>query len=279
MESKDRWLKLQEELLAAQQKVNFKFRNAVDHKTFLNFLTNNINNLNIIDVEFFDAKIPPYGKLIRTTLIIPEGERLYLETAYYPLARTYFRRNRIAISNKFAYSKHFMERLIERKGIDDMEGIKREIIETLKELERSAFTQEHGALMVETDFIIINSQSIYCCFLEHRDFGEVEAIVKTIIPRASLSKKKDEVAQYILDSFGSDSCSLATQGLPDTKMEADKVISNNKNRMSGDLPSVEELEFRKNLCSGSFKVDKKFNKALGKYLATYDQTSAKCRPA
>lgn len=278
MGSKDTWLKLQQELLLAQEKVNSKYKTAVDHKTFLNFLTSNQNNLNIIDVYFYDFKVQPYGKTIRTTLIIPEEGRLYLETAYYPLAKEYFRMHRIAISNKFTFSKHFMERLIERKGINDICEIKREINETLQELERSRFFKEHGGLMVETDYILINSKSIYFGFFGFHELGWVENIVKTIIPRNSLTKNKNEMAEYILEALDTDSCVLATADIPKTKIEADNVIANNKDRMSGDLPSAEEVFFRENLCCGKFKADKKIKRALGRYLASYDRTSPHCRP-
>lgn len=60
------------------------------------------------------------------------------------------------------------------------------------------------------------------------------------------------MAEYILEALDTDSCVLATADIPKTKIEADNVIANNKDRMSGDLPSAEEVFFRENLCCGKF---------------------------
>ncbi|TNZ97632.1 hypothetical protein CGK35_25535, partial [Vibrio parahaemolyticus] len=71
-----------------------------------NFLKFNADSLNVIDIELFDIKFLQYGKIIKTTLIIPENGRLYCESAYYPLSKKYFGKLRIAISNKFSISNH-----------------------------------------------------------------------------------------------------------------------------------------------------------------------------
>ncbi|MEW6997469.1 hypothetical protein AADZ86_07180 [Colwelliaceae bacterium BS250] len=276
-EAKAIWKNLQQNLVIAQDKINLKFKRTQEYPTFLKFLKSNIDVLNIVNLKLMDSKFGHYGKLIQTQLIIPENGRLYLETAYYPLSKKYFGKKRLSISNKFEYSKHYMERLIERKNITSILDIKNELVDSLEKLGNSNFTQQIGGLDLSTAFIILHKGSVSFCDLEIDEDQTAMAVMKTIITDKELSNNKKEMIDYILNATKSDSCFLATYDIPETFVEADNVIEDTKKRTNGIAISWEEQEIRKMMGNGSFNSEKKALKAFVSYLEAYDTDSAKCK--
>lgn len=229
------WKELQDELNISQDKINNQLRSARGYLPLLRFLENNCKKLNIFDVQFLDVKFGHYGKLIKTQLIIPENGRLYLETAYYPTAKKYFGKLRIAISNLTVFSNHYMERLIERKNITSVGELKDEIIEGLNSVDRSNLTQETGGLDITTEFILVYRDSVSFCDCEIDDNNECVAVRKTIITDNEFTKKQKEIVDYILDRIGSDACFLATSSIPNSTLEADNVIEGTKKGLQARL--------------------------------------------
>ncbi len=271
------WKDIQEELIVAQKKVDNKFRECSDYKEFYNFLKLNVNNLNLVDVEFFDIKFKHYGKIIKTTLLIPEHGRLYFEVAYYPLSKKYFKKLRVSISNKFSVSNHYMERLIERKGVDSISKVKGFIVNNFKKMDESNFIKNIGGLDISTEFIVLNTDSVSFCDLEINDDKVCEAVMKTIITENELTAINKKMIGYILEKTESETCLLATHAIPKTEIEADNVIEGTRKRTSGLLGSWEEVEMYKNISSSpsSFSHEQQFIKAFVDYLGRYDPNSTK----
>ncbi|EHR6739116.1 hypothetical protein ACXIUJ_23805 [Vibrio parahaemolyticus] len=269
------WKNIQDEIFSAQKKVDYKFKSCTDFKQFYNFLKFNADSLNVIDIELFDIKFLQYGKIIKTTLIIPENGRLYCESAYYPLSKKYFGKLRIAISNKFSISNHYMERLIERKNITKTGEVKNFIKEYFKKMDESNFRYEVGGLDISTEFIIVSRDSVSFCDLEIDSTQHCETVMKTIITENEFTIINKKMVTYILDKTNSEVCFLATHTIPKTTIEADNVIEDTKKRTSGTPYSWEEIEMYKNIPSSSFKSDKKLIKAFVDYLGKYDPNSSK----
>jgi hypothetical protein len=267
------WKELQQELITSQDKVNHKLKISKSHPSFLKYLESNFDYLNIMDVVCLDCKFGHYGKLIRTQLIIPENGRLYFEVAYYPLAKRYFGKVRISISNRFVFSNHYMERLIERKNIASIQGIKKEILDGFKKLDNSNFTQEIGGLDMSTGFILIHRNSVSFCDLEIDGNNVAKAVMKTVITDNELNGNKKEIIDYILNVTKSDSCFLATYEIPKTIVEADDIIEDTKRRTSGLAVSWMENEIQKKIVKDSSNSEKKYLKAFVALLEAYDINS------
>jgi len=267
------WKELQQELITSQDKVNHKLKISKSHPSFLKYLESNFDYLNVMDVVCLDCKFGHYGKLIRTQLIIPENGRLYFEVAYYPLAKRYFGKVRISISNRFVFSNHYMERLIERKNIASIQGIKKEILDGFKKLDNSNFTQEIGGLDMSTGFILIHRNSVSFCDLEIDGNNVAKAVMKTVITDNELNGNKKEIIDYILNVTKSDSCFLATYEIPKTIVEADDIIEDTKRRTSGLAVSWMENEIQKKIVKDSSNSEKKYLKAFVALLEAYDINS------
>lgn len=274
-QAKTIWNNIQNDLLASQDKVNKKLRSYKDPQTFYKFLESNIDSLNIIEVDFLNYKFNHYGKIIKTALIIPEKGKLYLEVAYYPLSKKYFRKLRISISNKFSISNHYMERLIERKRLTSLQEVKQEISEGFKKMDASPFTKEIGGLDISTGFIILNRDSVSFCDLEIDDHNTCEAVMKTIITEKELTIKKKEIIDYILNVTKSETCFLATYDIPSNTAEADNIIEDTRKRTSGLPISYEEVEIYKKMEKAGKSSDKAYIKAFVDYLGKYDPNSPK----
>lgn len=269
------WKKVQDDLIASQDKVNTKLKSCKDSQAFHKFLVSNVDTLNVIDIDFLDYKFGHYGKLIKTVLIIPEKGRLYLECAYYPLSKKYFRKLRIAISNKFSISNHYMERLIERKSLTSLKEVKKEISDCFEKMDASNFTKEIGGLDISTAFIILNRDSVLFCDLEIDENHICEAVMKTVITGNELTRKKKEMINYILNATESESCFLAAYDIPKTSIEADNIIEDTRKRTSGSSLSWEEQEIYKNMGKRKFYSEKNYLKGFIDYLGKYDPYSPK----
>ncbi|WP_419533534.1 hypothetical protein [Endozoicomonas sp.] len=269
------WKSIQSELISAQDKINRKFLISKNHQEFLRFLRNDIEKLNILKVDFLDQNYSRYGKIITTKTIIPENGRLYFETVYYPLSKKCFRMKRIAILNGFVYSKHYMERLIERKSTNSMKKIKEEILERFIEIENYKFTQEIGGLDISNDFILVYKNSISFCVLEIQDNDIFEAVMKTVITENELTSNQRMMIDYILGKTNSDSCFLAAYDMPRTFNEADNVIEDTKKRTSGSKRGYVGDKIHEKVGDAKFKRDKKVIKAFANYLEAYDPESPK----
>ena len=265
--------RIQEELALCQDKVDSRLRGCRDSRSFYDYLKANKDGLNIIDVEFIDIKCGHYGRLIKTVLMIPYDGRLFVETAYYPLSKTYFRKKRIAISNKFAISNHYMERLIERKSLDSVQTIKAAIDSFFHSFDTSRFVQEFGGLDISTAFILIRPYEVSFCDLEYGDDYACEAVMKTILTENELSTKKKAMIDYILSALNTESCFLATFDLPCTFSEADRIIEDTRIRTAGGGITFEEKQYFSHLGASKFNIEKKSIKAFVKYLETYDPNS------
>ena len=274
-QAKEIWKELQQELIVSQDKVNWKLKTSKDNMALFKFLESNIEDLNILDVNFINFKFGHYGKLITTQLIFPENGRLYFEKAYYPLAKKYYGKLRLSISNRFVFSKHYMERLIERKNITSIQGIKKEISDSFQKLDNSNFTKEIGGLDISTGFILLYRDSVSFCDLEIGDNNISEAVMKTVIAENELKENQKIIINYILDVTKSDSCFLAAYDIPRTKGEADNLIEDTKKRTSGLAINWMEHEIQKNVAKGSYNRDKKYLKAFVGLLENYDPNSPK----
>lgn len=275
-EAKIIWKKIQEDLLVAQEKINLKFQTTSDPLAFLKFIESNLNVLNILDITYFDIKFGHYGKILKTQLLFPENGRLYLETAYYPLAKKYFGKRRIAISNKTVFANHYMQRLIQRNNISSIVDIKNALTDSLENFNESEFTKKMGGFDVSTAFINLHKDSISFGDLEIDDDKTCMAVMKTVLTANEISKKKQEMIDYILEKTQSKSCSLPTFDLPQTFVEADNIIEDTKNCTSGSPISWEEQEIMNNMQKGKFNKGKEIN-AFVCYLETYDVNSHKCK--
>jgi hypothetical protein len=274
-QAKTIWKELQQELITSQDKVNWKLKASKENSVFLKFLEANFDDLNILDVDYINFKFGHYGKLITTQLIIPKNGRLYFEKAYYPLAKKYFGKLRLSISNRFVFSKHYMERLIERKNITSIQDIKKEISDSFKKLDDSNFTKEIGGLDISTGFILLFRDSVSFCDLEIDDNNIAEAVMKTVITENELKGNQKEIIDYILNVTKTDSCFLATYDIPRSIGEADKIIEDTKKRTSGLAINWMEHEIQKTVVKGSYNSDKKYLKAFIGLLENYDPNSPK----
>ncbi len=273
-EAKVIWKDIQKGLEISQNKINLKLMQTQEPSIFYKFLESNIDVLNIIHLSLLDFKFGHYGKLIQTLLIVPENGRLYLETAYYPLSKNHFGHKRISISNKYEYTKHYMERLIERKKITSILEIKNELLVSLKKLGSSNFTRKVGGIDVSTAFIILHKNSVSFGALEIGD-NISTAVMKTIITDNELSKNKKEMIKYILNATKSDSCLLVAFDIPKTFVEADNVIEDTKKRTNGITGDWEFMTVFKNMGRGSSYREKKVLKEFVSHLETYDPDSPK----
>ncbi|PSV98969.1 hypothetical protein [Photobacterium lipolyticum] len=274
-QSKLIWKELQGKLQNSQERVNNQLCSAKDSSTFLSYLTRNKSDLNIFDAMFVDVKCKHYGKLIITPLLFVENGRVYVETAYYPTSKKQFKNLRISISNYMVFSNHYMERLIERKGISTIQDLKLNIYDRLTTVDDSNLTKEIGGLDITTEFILIFRDSVSFCDCEFGDNQECVVVAKTIVTVNQLSLKQKEIIEYILNKIGSDGCFLATSSIPNSVLEANNVIEATKNRTSGIYETWMEKEITNNMTKGDYKYEKKWIKSFVNYLEGYDPTSPK----
>ena len=266
--SKQIWNNFQKELQESQKRVDTKLKLAESSADFLKYLKNNSNKLNILDVIYTKEKYKQYGKLIITPLIFTENGRLYMETAYYPLSTSYFSMMRLSISDKIEFSRHYMERLIERKNIISIKELKHEIGKRNKLWKESNWAKDLGGLDVSTAFILVYRDSVSFCDFESSNIACV-GVFKTFLPYEDLSRRKKEIVDYILNKVGSEACFLATHDLPDSINEADNIIESTRVRTHG--PIEDALIY--DVTSNKFKQNKKSLKNFVDYLETYDPTS------
>lgn len=110
--------------------------------------------------------------------------------------KKYFGKLRIAISNKFSISNHYMERLIERKNITTTDEVKNFIKEYFNKMDESNFRYEVGGLDISTEFIIVSRDSVSFCDLEIDSTQHCETVMKTIITEnefTTINKKNRDV--------------------------------------------------------------------------------------
>ncbi len=276
MNSKETWEKLQADLLEAQDRVNFKFKNLSSPKELFQFFDRNKSKLNILDVSYYKAmSTPKFGRLIITKLIVPENGRLYLETAYYPTSKMHYGRTRIAINDLEVYSKHYMERMIERAGVKTVQDLKKWISNEWELLVDFKKRYPIGGIDVETENLIICRDYVAFCDVEREDTVNplievpvVKNIRKTLITKNEFTPSQKEIINYILDKLGTDACYLTATEVPRNKKTADNVIESTLKRTSEYKGSALQFYIENEVSKGK-NTERLAKKALEKYLESY----------
>ena len=267
------WKNIYQELLDGQRNVDHRFNYARSEQNFREFITNNQHSLNIIQSTYLNYKCGHYGKILVTRLVFPENDRLYLETSFYPLSKNVFpTKLRISMSDKFVYSKHFMERLIERKNFTTSKAVKKYIKQSFGELSAATLIRGIGAVDVSTAFIIVQGDTVSYGDLEiNEETGT--AVLKTIVSANELYPNQLEIIKFILSETGLKTCLLLAHELPQTKNEASNLIIDTP-KFTDDTDFRKVLDvFSKNVSKQNRKPDNKVIKGLVSTLQLYDPTS------
>lgn len=230
--AKEVWQQLQQEILSSHGELMQKLHFLKKADSFYNHLKSRQSELHISGLCRSDFKVGHFGKLISFRLMYVENGRIYNDQIFVPTAKTVSSRL-ISIDTLDTYSKHYVERLIERKGIVSMSGLKREIEERRAHIPLSKFHEKHGALDIEGALVALTRDMIQFSEFELLNNNqEGRMIHKSCLMREQLSVNKKEIVDFILSETNCELFVLARRNLPMDIEEARQAIAKTKQRLT-----------------------------------------------
>ncbi|KOY37031.1 hypothetical protein [Vibrio parahaemolyticus] len=255
--AKKLWATWHNEIAANLTYINKTLITSKSPAHFSNWLKKNGSNYNHHYTTITD-KTKHYGNVLFSVLVHAEKGRMYFEKAFYPLSKGTFKR-RISIDMGIELTKHFVERFILRWQTQTLQELERMILaEIIMPHLRHGVNTNLGLFDVTTQAIFITENS-----LMHLDILMEENVVRhiTVLSNSDLSKRKQDMVEYILSTSGQTEIALACTELPRTTTEADNVLMSTKARQTEPMNYIDQ----------EFYVGKEKN-MMFKMLKNYDPT-------
>ncbi|WP_413112129.1 hypothetical protein [Thaumasiovibrio sp. DFM-14] len=266
-EAKVVWSKLQREIIEGHAEVCRRLTTSRP-TSFYNFLHRHYARTNHFEPKII-TKLKYYGNVMFCLLLHVEHGHLYIEYAYYPMSLERFG-TRIAIDAKDTYSRHYVERLIERKKVKTLAELKTEVIDQFSRISDSNFRIVEGRIDVCTDIVLLFDDMVVFGVVEENDDGSVTATRKSMLTNNELTSKQHEIVQFILGRFDLPVCVLATHEIPRTHNEALNVIEDTRKRIRLDDDELPQISTKESHPRTTNALHKKIDKAFFKFLQAYD---------
>ncbi|SBT15889.1 hypothetical protein [Vibrio celticus] len=266
--AKKTWKRLQQQIMQSHEQISNRLNNSTNPNAFIAFLTQQKEVSNHFELAGSKDKYGIYGKLLIGKCLYAEKGRLYIENVYYPLSKKRFG-DRIAIDAIDTYSGHYIERLIDRKGIKTLSALKAEIAEQYARYKEAGFAQQYGVMDVDSDFIIVYRDMVVFSEGEVDEDNEARIVRKSFITQKEFKGNNQEIINFVLNCLDVEACLLTTHALPESQTEAINVIEDTFKRITNYKEQIETVTGEAPPMSG-FKVDHKQIRLFEKYLRKYD---------
>lgn len=219
---------------------------------FLNWMKSNEDQSNHLGLIMHD-KIKHYGRVLFGILLFMENDMLYVERCYYPTSKITFRK-RIATDLGFEFTRHFIERFIERWDIRSYVEFKAQlwslILQPTGELAQDL---NQGIIDITTKYLFIGRDMM---LFADANMEKKKATFITIVSGTEITKSQKEMIDYILNKTGTKNTVITAHELPRCFTEADRIL--------------EDTDIRKSY-SVEFRTPRKTN-GLYHMLKKYDPT-------
>lgn len=267
--AKDLWATWSKQINDAQREVTKRLFSS-NPTTFFNFLDRHHARLNCYKPYQTELKVGYYGKVIIYDLLFVEDGRLYTEKAHYPTSTKSWG-NRISVDNQVMYTKHYMERLIERKNIETFEALKAELRTDYLNVNQSDFISKFGRLDIDTDHIIVQRDQVSFCDYQTMENDVGGILRKSLITADDFKGRQSEVVNHILDKLDVTCAVITTHEIPRSIAEANNAIEDTLKRVTtsgywGDKFFNES----QSTSADKKKFNKQAHKQLFNFLQAYD---------
>jgi len=269
-QAQELWKALQQEILECHNELITKLQARKNLDNYYNYLKKRQSELHISGLCRSDFKVGHFGKIISFRLMFVENERIYNDLIFIPTAKSVSPRL-ISIDTMDTYSKHYVERLIERKKIQSVADLKEEINIRRASFPQSKFYEKHGALDISGASVAITREMIQFSEIDILDTQEGKLIHKSCLMRDQLSKRKKEVIDFILTEMDCSLVVLARRNLPIDIEEAKRSIFSTKQHLTHESLRTDILGLAGFINFEDFKGKSVLIKGLSKTLSYYEK--------
>ncbi|HIF5567180.1 TPA: hypothetical protein ACX3DA_004571 [Vibrio parahaemolyticus] len=267
-----KWKEIQQEIQYSHETISQRLILAPTPESFATFLKAQEANSNHLSLKYIDKKIGIYGKMYTGQCLFVENGHLYIDNIWYPLSKQRFG-TRIAVDAIDTYSSHYVEQLIDRKGINTLTELKLEIAEQFKQYNSSGFAEQYGMMDVDSDFLVIYRDMVVFNYGETDENNTARVMRKSFITKNEFKGNQKEIIDFILNKLGVEACILTTYAIPRTFNEANNAIEDTLKRVR-DFKTQIEIVTGSSIKHEGFKAEKKQIRQIVKYLSKYDPNVA-----
>lgn len=269
-QAQELWKTLQQEILACHKELITKLQERKNLDNYYNYLKKRQSELHISGLCRSSFKVGHFGKIISFRLMFVENGRIYNDLIFIPTAKGVSTRL-ISVDTMDTYSKHYVERLIERKDIQSIVDLKEEINIRRASFPQSKFYEKYGALDISGASVAITTEMIQFSEIEILDTQEGKLIHKSCLMREQLSKRKKEVVDFILAEMDCTLVVLARRNLPVDIEEASQSILSTKQHLTHELLRTDILDLASFINFEDFKDKPVLIKGLSKTINYYEK--------
>lgn len=271
--AKELWDIWSQQLVDARKEVEDRLLSSTP-ESFYNYLSRHHHRLHCYEPSMSELKVGYYGKLIIVDLLYVESGRIFFEKVHYPTSPKYWKIP-IAVDNQTMFTKHYVERLIQRKNIETLADLKTSLILDFFYINNSEFVEKVGRLDIACDHLIIQRDCVVFCDYQIQDGGLYGgSLRKSLITNREFKGNQQEIVDYILQTLDVSVAILATQEIPRTVEEASKVIEDTYKRTTNEDRWIDNC-FGTDDIKNKVKRNKLYHKYLFEFLQDYDPTKTK----